>query len=430
MKWPVQLAAVSKGLRNGEIPLLDYVNDLCDLIDRREPEIQALLPEPGRRERLVKEAKKLIMAYDKKDEKPPLYGVITGIKDIVRVEGFPTKAGINLPPQLFDGAEAECVMRLREAGALILGKTVTTEYAYFEPGPTRNPHNLRHTPGGSSSGSAAAVAAGYCPLSVGSQTIGSVIRPASFCGIVGFKPSFDRISREGVLPFSASVDHVGLFTNDVAGMELAAAVVCKDWRDVEAGGRLPVLGVPEGSYLRQAMPSTLSFFEKKLSELSGAGYIIKRVPALSNIAEINMLHKKLIAAELAEVHKDWFAAHEKQYRPRTAELIRLGQEVSKEEISLARESLRRVRKELHDLMEQNGIDLWVAPATTGEAPEGIQTTGDPVMNLPWTHAGLPALTIPAGRGEHGLPLGLQYCARFGFDEQLLSWARKLPHELA
>src|SRR5690606_13419755 len=136
---------------------------------------------------------------------PPLYGALVGVKDVFHVDGFVTRAGSKLPPELFAGPEAVCVKRLREAGALIAGKTVTTEFAFFEPGPTRNPHNVAHTPGGSSSGSAAAVAAGMCNLALGTQTIGSVIRPAAYCGIIGFKPSLNRIPTEGLVYFSRTI---------------------------------------------------------------------------------------------------------------------------------------------------------------------------------------------------------------------------------
>ena len=177
------------------------------------------------------------------------------MKDIFHVKGFLTRAGSGLPVDLLTGPEAESVTQLKQAGALILGKTVTTEFAYFAPGPTRNPRNPAHTPGGSSSGSAAAVGAGLCPLALGTQTIGSILRPASFCGVVGFKPSFGRISSAGVIPFAVSLDHIGFFTQDVAGATLAAAVLCKNWGDEEARTRgdgeakellnyRPVLGVP------------------------------------------------------------------------------------------------------------------------------------------------------------------------------------------
>jgi Asp-tRNA(Asn)/Glu-tRNA(Gln) amidotransferase A subunit family amidase len=337
-----------------------------------------------------------------------------------------------LPTELFEGPEAECVSRLRAAGALVIGKTVTTEFAYYEPGPTRNPHNLKHTPGGSSSGSAAAVAAGMCSVALGTQTIGSVIRPAAFCGIVGFKPSYERIPREGVLEFSGTVDHVGILCPDISELRNAAAVLCNTWNieenELQLGNsneELPVLAVPEGPYLEQMPPSTLTSFEQQLAHLAKEGYVIKRVQAMPDIEQINLRHRRLIAAEMAEVHQEWFARYASIYRQRTADFIIFGQDISGKELAELRKSCTELRNELHGMMEQYGIDLWVSPSALGEAPEGIESTGDPVMNLPWTHAGVPSLNIPAGKGENGLPLGLQFCAGFMKDERLLEWAMKL-----
>ena len=187
------LAETADALRSGEYDLLGYLDSVLDRLDAIDAQVQAFLPEPNRRERLRREAEALAARYTTPESRPPLYGIPIGVKDIYRVDGFETRAGSALPPELLAGDEAACVTILREMGALILGKTVTTEFAFFEPGPTHNPHNLDHTPGGSSSGSAAAVAAGLSPLTIGSQTIASTIRPASFCGIVGFKPSYGRI---------------------------------------------------------------------------------------------------------------------------------------------------------------------------------------------------------------------------------------------
>lgn len=423
-----KLMETAAALKSGDLDLAGYINDICDRVETVEPHIMALLPEPGRRQRLLREAMELARLYPDPQQRPPLYGVLVGVKDIFRANGFPTRAGSKLPHTLFDGPEAVSVTKLREAGALVLGKTVTTEFAYFEPGPTRNPHNPEHTPGGSSSGSAAAVAAGYCQLALGTQTVGSVIRPAAFCGIVGFKPSYGRIATDGLLYFSPSVDHIGLFTQDAAGMKAAAAVVCREWAP-DGGSGLgdqsqgrPVLGVPEGPFLEQAYPEALDAFEYTLARLVKRGYSIKRVQAFGNIQEINLRHKRLTAAEMAIEHKDWFAQYEQLYRPRTAELIRLGQEVSGEELEAARASRGKLREELERLMEENGIDFWLSPAARGTAPHGIESTGDPIMNLPWTNCGVPVVTLPAGTGAKGLPLGLQISARFMADESLLHWA--------
>ena len=308
---------------------------------------------------------------------------------------------------------------------MILGKSVTTEFAYFEPGPTRNPHALDHTPGGSSSGSAAAVAAGLCQLAVGTQTIGSVIRPAAFCGMVGFKPSLDRIASQGVVYFSRSIDQVGLFTQDVAGMQVAASVLCRDWRTPPAPAGLPVLGVPEGAYLQRAEPAALEAFERQLEQLDAAGVTVRRVPALEDIEDLRRRHLNLIFAEFAQEHASIYAQHAALYRPRTVDIIEKGKRVSKAEWTEGRDSTVKLRHDLEALMIKSGIDLWVCPAAPGPAPEGIHATGDPIMNLPWTHAGMPAITLPAGQAAGGLPLGLQVVARYGEDEQLLAWAAVL-----
>ncbi len=334
---------------------------------------------------------------------------------------------------MFAGPEAASVTAVRRAGALILGKTVTTEFAFFAPGPTRNPHNLDHTPGGSSSGSAAAVAVGFCPVAFGTQTIGSVIRPAAFCGVVGFKPSFGRISTTGVIPFSESADHIGLFTQDVDGMKVVASVLCSGWQADAARQEpdtLPVLGVPEGPYVAQASPEGQQAFEAQLLALEGAGYTMRRVPALEDIEAINRRHRQMIAAEFALVHAEWFEQYEELYRPSTADLIREGQEVTIRELAEARLGRDKLRDYLERLMEQHGIDVWVSPPAPGPAPEGIESTGSPIMNFPWTHAGLPTVSLPAGRAENGLPLGLQCTARFMADEQLLTWAGPLARALA
>jgi Asp-tRNA(Asn)/Glu-tRNA(Gln) amidotransferase A subunit family amidase len=421
---PLPLAGTVAALRSGQRDLLTYIGEICDRIDALEPRIQALLPEPGRRERLLAQAAGLQQRFPDPAQRPPLYGALLGVKDIFRVDGFPTRAGSQLPAALFAGPQASSVTRLCEAGALVLGKTVTTEFAYAEPGPTRNPHNPGHTPGGSSSGSAAAVAAGFCPLALGTQTIGSVIRPAAFCGIVGFKPTYGRIPTDGVIAYSVSVDTVGLLTQDVAGMILAASLLCDGWRPASETSR-PTLAVPDGPYLAQASGEALAAFERQVAILESAGYRVKRVAALDDIQEINRRHQYMAGAELAQVHADWFAAYESLYRARTAELIRLGRMVSAEQLAEGRAGRTQLRDELEALMRRGGIDLWICPAAVGPAPEGLASTGETVMNLPWTHAGMPALTLPAGQAANGLPLGLQVVAPSLDDEQLLAWAEPM-----
>src|SRR5512138_1003056 len=214
--------SVARLPHTGERSLIDRLFQLESAFAVREPAIHAFIPEAGRFNRLRREAQSITGVPPGPASSGPLFGRLVGVKDIFRVDGFATRAGSHLPADEFQGAEAESVTRLKNAGILILGKTVTTEFAYFTPGPTRNPHNLNHTPGGSSSGSAAAVAAGLCDLALGTQTIGSIIRPAAFCGVIGFKPTYDRISRAGVIPLSPSLDHVGFFASDLEIANAAA----------------------------------------------------------------------------------------------------------------------------------------------------------------------------------------------------------------
>ncbi len=420
---PAPLVETIAALRAGSLPLAEYIGEACNRAEATEPTIHTLVPEAGRRARLLAEAAGLMDAYPDAATRPPLFGLLVGVKDIIHAHGFETRAGSALPPHLFAGAEATVVSRLRAAGALVLGKTHTTEFAGSAPGPTRNPHDPAHTPGGSSSGSAAAVAAGYCPLALGTQTVGSVIRPAAFCGIVGFKPTYGRIPPQGIVFYSASVDTVGLFAPDVAGVALVASVVCDGWTPPPslAPDRLPVIGVPEGPYLAQASAEGLEALERQIAALQAGGYEVRRIPALDDLADVARLHVRMNQGELARVHAPWFAQYEALYRPQTLVNLRAGQGVTDAEIDAGRASRGATRARLHALMDAHALDLWACPPATGPAPAGIEATGDPAMNLPWSHAGMPAVSVPAGFAANGLPLGLQVVARAGTDESLLAW---------
>ncbi len=402
-----------------------------DLIDATEPRIRALVPEAERRRRLTAEL----------DAAPegPLRHLLVGVKDIFHARGLPTRAGTELPAGLFaaEGAEeadADCVAALRAAGAVVLGKAVTTEFAYFEPGPTRNPRDPAHTPGGSSSGSAAAVAAGYCELALGSQTVGSVMRPAAFCGVVGYKPSYGRVPRGGLLLCSPSVDTVGLFAPDRATAARGAEVIVEGWDSSVAeslrdgDSPRPLLGVPEGPYLRHASPEGLAGFEDQSARLESAGFRVKRLEVLADIDEINERHRDLHAAEMALAHAGWLEEYLQLYRPLTREFLLAGREISEARRLEAREGRGRLRRQLEQAMAAEGVDLWICPSAVGPAPRGLEATGDPVMNLPWTHSGLPALSLPAGLVGR-LPLGLQCVAAHGRDESLMAWGAALEAAL-
>lgn len=398
------------------------------LFAEREPQVGAFLPEEGRFERLRREFAELEARWPDPESRPPLFGVPFGVKDIFHADGFETRGGSRLPPEALRGREAPSVTALKQAGALVLGKTVSTEFAYFAPGPTRNPRNPEHTPGGSSSGSAAAVAAGLCPLALGTQTIGSIVRPAAFCGIVGFKPTRGRISTEGVIPLAPTFDHVGFFTRNVHDARIVAGLLLDEppWDLAE---RKPRLGIPEGPYLSRASAEGKAHFDFVCNRLALAGYTVKTVPAMENFDEIVERHYRVVAAEAARVHERWFARYEELYHPRTAELIRKGQGISDAELERDRASGERLLDDLTSLMDRHRFDLWISPPALGPAPRGLDSTGDPVMNLPWTHAGLPALCLPAGQSADGLPMGLQIAGSLGDDEDVLLWGVDLERVL-
>ncbi len=411
--------------------LVTNLDTLETLIDAREPDVRALLPEPGRFARLRAEAAALEARYPDPSARPALFGVPIAVKDIFHVEGFVTRAGSRLPEDLLQGPEAASVTALKQAGALILGKSVTTEFAYFGPGPTRNPRDVTRTPGGSSSGSAAAVAAEYAPLALGTQTIGSIIRPASFCGVYGYKPSYERVSRAGVIPLSPSNDHVGLLAADLSILEQGAGAIVAGWnRDpAEWGASRPTLGVPEGPFQRRCGVEMEASFRNTCAALIHAGYSVRSIPMFADFEAIRERQYALVAFEAAEVHKTWFAAHRDLYHPKTAELIERGQTVNAGVAAAARDARLVLRDEIQRVMRVERIDAWLSPAAVGPAPLGLEATGDPVMNLPWTQAGLPVLGLPMGDDADGMPLGLQLTGAFGADEALLAWAAGIDEHL-
>jgi Asp-tRNA(Asn)/Glu-tRNA(Gln) amidotransferase A subunit family amidase len=272
------------------------------------------------------------------------------------------------------------------------------------------------------------VAAGLAPLTLGTQTIGSIVRPASFCGVVGFKPSYERVSRAGVIPLSPSLDHVGPFAVDVAGVTLAAQVLIGDWRPETEVAKRPVLGIPQGPYLDRADPAMLAHFRSVCRRLAEAGYGVRAAPALPDFDEIEARHNLIVAAEAAQVHAEWFSKYGHRYHPKTVELVERGQQISSHHLHEARRGRETLRHTLTQLMDTHGLDLWLSPSAPGPAPDGLESTGRPVMNLPWTHAGLPALNLPSGHID-GLPAGLQVIGRWREDEQLLAWAGEMEKVL-
>lgn len=399
----------------------------CDQIEAVDADLHAFVPEQGRRARLTAQARELEARWPTAPGRPSLYGIPVGVKDVIRVDGLPTTAGSALQPQVLGGAEADAVRRLKAAGALIAGKTATAEFAMFSPGPTGNPRAPGHTPGGSSSGSAAAVAAGLVPLALGTQTIASVIRPAAYCGVPGFRPTRGRIPTDGVIPFAPSLDVVGCFAADVAWLTRAAAVLCDGWRPAANLGR-PALGIPAGPYLERASRAALSAFAGHVEALAAAGYVVREVPVLDDMAEVEQLLAVISRYEAAQVHAGWFARYGGLYQQGTAELIRSGQAITARDYARAKAGAEVLAPRLAAAAAEAGIDAWLTPAATGPAPAGLSSTGDPVMSVPWSLAGLPAVALRAGLVA-GLPVGIQVIAAAGADESLVYWAAGLESVL-
>lgn len=391
-------------------------------ISKYEPVVQAFVGETF-------DGARVLDAPARPNQDLALSGLLLGVKDIINVDQFPTRCGSELPAHLFEGPQASCVTRLLGAGAIMAGKTVTAEFAVSDSGPTRNPRNLGHTPGGSSSGSAAAVAAGFCDIALGTQTSGSVIRPAGYCGTFGYKPSFGRVALDGVLPYSKSMDHIGLFAKDMQTLAASLPVLVTDWQNTNDGARnKPVIGVPMGSYLDLAKPHIRAQFEASARKLEGAGCELKLITLCEDISIDNDNHDLIANAELYKVHKGWFDDYRDIYKPKSRAMLEFGQNVSEKTLSDSLKQARRVQLRMQQLMAEHALDAWIAPVAPDLAPEGLATTGDFRMNAIWSYTGLPVITFPTGTDDRNLPYSVQIIGRFGQDEALLNISRSI-HQL-
>jgi Asp-tRNA(Asn)/Glu-tRNA(Gln) amidotransferase A subunit family amidase len=344
-----------------------------------------------------------------------LGGIPFGVKDIIETRGLATEYGSAIYKGRIGTADAAIVRGLRQRGGVLLGKTHTTAFAYRTPGPTHNPRNLAHTPGGSSSGSAAAVAAGMVPFALGTQTRGSVLRPASYCGVTGFKPSYGVLPMEGVLPFAKSLDTLGLFTQAPADMlALWAALGYSDGRpeDLTLGVSDPPLEVE----------STMSAaFQTTVSRLRNAGAKVRPIDITDLLSKLNDASNTVMFYEGARFHEARF----KEYGARLedmASLVRDGLKIPVERYDEARRLIAESKTRITELFTLTPVIL--VPAATGPAPMGLASTGDPRMNAPWTALGTPAISIPMPV-SHGLPLGLQITANHGQDARVIRMAVRL-----
>jgi len=380
----------------------------------------------------------------------PLHGVPVGVKDIFDSADMPTENGSALYAGRTPSSDATVITMLRAAGAVIMGKTVTTEFAYFFPGKTRNPHNPEHTPGGSSSGSAAAVAAEMVPLALGSQTNGSTIRPAAFCGVVGFKPTYGLISRHGILPLSRTLDHVGLFARSIDDIALLAAqLVGYDERDPDTRPRAripfvevaaeepplpPMFAFVKTPYWERVDEDTKEGLAELIEQLGEQVEEIELLPSAtlrpgSGQADAWELHRTIMEAEMAaNLEREWDKGRDRLSEQLRA-LLERGRNVRAIDYQRALSRIAPIHESFVELFEQR-YDAILTPAATGAAPRGLSSTGDPVFCTLWTLCGMPAISLPLLQSANELPLGVQLVGPRDGDARLLRTARWLAARVA
>jgi Asp-tRNA(Asn)/Glu-tRNA(Gln) amidotransferase A subunit family amidase len=421
-------------IREGRISSAELVNECLERIREVDPGVQAwafLDPEHARRQAEAADQRR-------KEGKPvgPLHGVPIGIKDIFDTSDLPTELGSPLWAGRTPRRDAAAVARLRTAGAVIMGKTVTTEYAYYNPGKTRNPHDGERTPGGSSSGSAAAVAAHMVPGAIGSQTNGSVIRPAAFCGVVGFKPTHGLIPRCGALLLSRTLDHVGVFARTVEDVALLAQTLAgfdEEDPDTRPLAPPPFASVaasepplpPRFAFMRtpaweHAEPVTREAFDELCEAL---GETIEEVELGASFERAIDMHRTIMEVEMAHnIRRDYEKGGDK-LSPALRAAIERGSGYAAVDYLGAVAGIAPLNNALDSIF--NEFDAVLTPAAPGEAPRGLGTTGNPVFCTIWTYLGTPAVTLPLMQTEAGLPLGVQLVGRRDNDARLLRTARWL-----
>lgn len=351
-----------------------------------------------------------------------LHGIPVGIKDIIDTVDMPTSYGSPIYQGARPAWDAACVAALRAAGAVILGKTVTTELAAYHPGKTANPHNPGHTPGGSSSGSAAAVADCMVPLALGTQTAGSIIRPASFCGVVGYKPSYGLVNKAGLKPSSELLDTIGVFARSVADAAVSVAVMSgrAEMSTVSIVNEAPRIGFCRTPQWPFAEAATQQAFDHTRKALAAAGATIVDIelpPSFDKLAEGQTL---IMAYESSRALAYEMNTHQEQLSAKLLELLKSGQDCPPDVYDEARSLASRCRAALIEVYRD--IDFIIAPSVKGEAPAGLDATGDPIFNRIWTLLHVPCVNIPAYTCSTGLPVGLQVIGLTGRDRQTLNMA--------
>ncbi len=409
-------------LRSGRRSCPELIEDCLQRIAASDAHLRAwssIDAEGARRE-----AQHLQAELEQGSPRGPLHGIPIGVKDIIDVFDMPTGCGSPLWGQSYARADAPVVRQLREHGAVILGKTVTTPFAYLDPSPTRNPWKSDRTPGGSSSGSAAAVASGMVPAALGTQTGGSITRPAAFCGVCSIKPTYKRIAADGVLPLAPTLDHVGLLASCIDDLMLLFAALRRSpphWPWAFEPQTLVTL--PEFLEDPALDPEMHQAFQQWRAATTTQGWLWRDEPLPFNLEILRRQHRIIMAVEAAAYHGPRYARHRKDYPPRIAELIDMGLQIAAADYHQALRHRRLSRRQFHRWM--GAVNAVIAvPAALGPAPPA-DTTGDPRLNTPWSYLGVPAVSWPIGWSDDGLPLAVQLIGPAHGDEAVLAAAQQL-----
>ena len=431
-------AELARQIRDRKVTPVEIVQALLDRMDSLEPGLDAWVRVD--RETVLADAKQRQAELESGAATGPLHGVPIGIKDIYNIAGIPTTCGSKVYAEFVPDETAVTIDLLRKSGAIILGKTVTTEFACLDPSHTKNPWNPAHTPGGSSSGSAVSVAARMCPIAMGSQTVGSVLRPASYNGIVGFKPTYGRVSRRGVVPVSWSLDTVGWMGRSVEDMALLLQVMAgpdeldpvasrspaDDYISGLESAQSPRIGLITSFFMEESDQETQQQTRATLEELKSAGASVVEVTLPASFKTAFEVQLLIMGVEAAAFHKPMYEKQAQDYRPKLREMLRQGLEIDAVTYTKALERRLRFIADMKLLAEQ--ADVLLTPSTPTAPLADLTNTGDTRFQGPWTSCGLPTITLPAGLAKSGLPMGIQLIAAPFEEARLLAaaqWCEKI-----
>jgi len=423
----------AKQIKSRDLSPVELVESLLSQYDSLEPSLNAWVYLD--REALLADAQQKQEELEKGVNVGPLHGVPIGLKDIYYTAGIPTTACSKVYEEFVPEYDATTVTLLKNAGAIMMGKTVTTEFACMDPSPTKNPWNPAHTPGGSSSGSAVAVATRMCPAALGSQTVGSVLRPASYNGVVGFKPTFGRVSRYGVIPVSWSLDHVGWMARSVEDAALLMQVMAvadpnepitvglpaDDFMAGLASHSAPRIGLIRRFFYDNSDEETRKHTDGIVDQLSRAGATIEEIPLPDSIDTAMEDQRTIMAVEGAAFHQPMYERQSQDYQPKLREMLRQGLATDGQTYSRALERRQQFTAEMQALAGK--ADVLLTPSTPTPALPDITNTGNTMFQGPWTSCGLPVITIPSGLAASGLPFGVQLASAPFSEPKLLAAAR-------